>query len=185
MTTAFSLGGSNEFRLHEPSAALADSDKRRLEYRAFDRLLPLTRGIHISESTSTAEQASERSLKLALAAARTAKDNRGQDIVVLDLREITPMFDYFVIVTGTSRRQLHAISEEIDHCLEDELGDHRMGIEGYNESRWILLDYGNVVVHLFDAETRNYYALEQFWSSAPQVLLPWKNSSDTASEGEE
>ena len=83
--------------------------------------------------------------RLAVAAARTAEDNRGREIVVLDLRQLTCIFDYFVIATGTSRRQLHAMSEEIDHRLEDELGDQRMGIEGYAESRWILLDYGSVV----------------------------------------
>ncbi len=117
--------------------------------------------------------AAERSLQLALAAARTAEDNRGQDIVVLDMREVTPVFDYFVLVTGNSRRQLHAISEEIDHCLEDELHDKRMGIEGYRESRWILLDYGTVVIHIFDEEMREFYALEQFWNQAERVKLPW------------
>ncbi len=139
----------------------------------------------ISESVSTAERAAQRSLNLALAAARTAEDNRGENIVVLDMRAITPVFDYFVIVTGNSRRQLHAISEEIDHCLEDELGYRRMGIEGYNESRWILLDYGNVVIHLFDSETREYYALEQFWSSSPQVPLPWQEKPNAAAEDRE
>ncbi len=139
----------------------------------------------ITDSVSTAERSAERALNLALAAARTAQDNRGENIVVLDMRRITPIFDYFVIVTGNSRRQLHAISEEIDHCLEDELGDRRMGIEGYNESRWILLDYGNVVIHLFDSETREYYALEQFWSSAPQVPLPWQEKPNAAAEGQE
>ncbi|MCA9246711.1 MAG: ribosome silencing factor [Planctomycetales bacterium] len=112
------------------------------------------------------------SLQLALAAARTAADNRGRDIVVLDMRALTPIFDYFVIATGNSRRQLHAISEEIDHTLEDELGDRRMSIEGYRESRWIVLDYGSVIVHLFDEETRDYYALEQLWSQAERVPLP-------------
>ena len=126
--------------------------------------------------------AGERSLQLALAAARTAEDNRGQDIVVLDMREITPVFDYFVLVTGNSRRQLHAISEEIDHCLEDDLHDKRMGIEGYQESRWILLDYGTVVIHIFDEETREFYALEQFWNQAQQVPLPWQEQQDAASE---
>lgn len=133
---------------------------------------------------STAEQTADRSLQLALAAARTADENRGQDIVVLDMRGITPIFDYFVLATGGSRRQLHAISEEIDHCLEDELGDSRMGIEGYNESRWILLDYGTVVIHLFDEETREYYALEDFWSGAERVSLPWK-SDEPNEEGNE
>ncbi|MEQ8209370.1 MAG: ribosome silencing factor [Lacipirellulaceae bacterium] len=115
------------------------------------------------------DEASSRSLQLAMAAAQTAADNRGEDIVILDMREITPVFDYFVLATGKSRRQLHAMSEEIDHKLEDDLKDKRMGIEGYNESRWILLDYGNVVIHLFDEETREFYALEDFWNGATRV----------------
>ena len=111
----------------------------------------------------------ESGLRRALLAAQTAEDNRGIDIVVLDTRELTPMFDYFVIATGTSRRQIHAMSEEIDHALEDRMGDRRLGIEGYDESRWILLDYGDVVVHLFESETRDYYALEDLWGHAKRV----------------
>ena len=111
------------------------------------------------------------SLRRAIVAAKTASDNRGQDIVVLDMRELTPVFDYFVIASGTSRRQLHAMSEEIDHALEDRMGDHRMGIEGYEESRWILLDYGDIVVHLFEPETRAYYAMEDLWGHAKRVPL--------------
>lgn len=127
-------------------------------------------------------QGAQRSLQLAMAAARTAEDNRGQDIVVLDMREITPVFDYFVLVTGNSRRQLHAISEEIDHRLEDDLNDKRMGIEGYRESRWILLDYGTVVIHIFDEEMREFYALEDFWNQATRVPLPWQE--ETSGEDE-
>lgn len=123
--------------------------------------------------SATRESRAERSLELAMAAARTAEENRGENIVLLDLRAVTPEFDYFVIATGNSRRQLHAISEDIDHRLEDDLGDKRMGIEGYSDSRWILLDYGSVVVHLFDAETRDYYALEDLWNEAKRVKLPW------------
>ena len=128
----------------------------------------------IADVSATIEARQERSRQLALAAARTADDNRGQDIVVLDMRGMTTEFDYFVLVTGNSRRQLHAISEEIDRVLEGELGDQRLGIEGYNESRWILLDYGSVVIHLFDAETRAYYALEDLWGQAERVPLPWQ-----------
>ncbi len=112
---------------------------------------------------------SARGLELAIAAARTADDNRGREIVVLDVRKLTSMFDYFVIATGTSRRQLHAMSEEIDNRLEHELNDERMGIEGYAESRWILLDYGSVVIHLFDEETREYFSLESLWAEAPRM----------------
>ena len=115
---------------------------------------------------------SDESLQLALAAARVADDNRGQDIKVIDLREVTPVFDFFVIATGSSKRQLHAMSEEIDRVFEKELGQHRLGIEGYVEGRWVLLDYGDVVIHLFDAEAREYYSLEQLWGDARQVELP-------------
>jgi ribosome-associated protein len=110
-------------------------------------------------------------LQRALLAAQTAEDNRGTNIVILDMRELTSVFDYFVLASGTSRRQLHAMSEEIDHALEDQLGDHRLGIEGYEESRWILLDYGDVVVHLFEPETREYYAIEDLWGRATRVPL--------------
>ncbi len=117
-------------------------------------------------------------LRRALTAARVAEENRGREVVILDMRELTPVFDYFVIASGTSRRQLHAMSEEIDHALEDALGDRRMGIEGYDESRWILLDYGDVVIHLFEPETRQYYALEQLWAQANRVQR--ESSSDGA-----
>lgn len=122
----------------------------------------------VDSSTDSARRAAQ-SLERALAAAQVAADNRGRDVVVLDLRELTSIFDYFVLATGTSRRQLHAISEEIDHTLEQGMGDRRLGIEGYQESRWILLDYGDVVIHLFDAETRDYYAIEDLWAEAKRV----------------
>ena len=115
------------------------------------------------------DECSAVSLKLAIAAAQTADENRGQDIVVLDVRELTSIFDYFVIASGTSRRQIHAMSEEIDNKLEKELGDSRMGIEGYAESNWVLLDYGSVVIHLFDGETREYFALEDLWADGKKV----------------
>jgi ribosome-associated protein len=128
----------------------------------------------IANESPAIERRQERSLELALAAARTAGDNNGKDVVLLDMRSMTTEFDYFVLVTGNSRRQLHAISEEIDRILEGDMSDERMGIEGYNESRWILLDYGTVVIHLFDAETRDYYALEDLWGQAQRVPLPWE-----------
>lgn len=119
----------------------------------------------------TSDRNAARSLELAIAAARTAADNRGQDIVVLDLRDLTPVFDYFVLVTGSSGRQLRAMSEDIDNVLEKQLGDRRMGIEGTQDSKWILLDYGSIVVHLFDVQTRKYYELENLWGAAKRVDL--------------
>jgi ribosome-associated protein len=125
----------------------------------------------IIDESSVLQAARQRGLQLAMAAARTAAENRAQDLVILDLRELTSFFDYFVIATGASRRQLHAMSEEIDRVLEKELGDSRMGIEGYQECRWILLDYGDVVIHLFDAQSRAFYDLENLWAEAKRVDL--------------
>jgi ribosome-associated protein len=111
----------------------------------------------------------DRSLQLALAAAREAEDNRGQDVVVLDMRGETTAFDYFVVATGTSNRQLRAMSDAIDDVLQKELGHRRLGLEGYQDSHWILLDYGSVIIHLFDASRRDFYRLEELWGGATRV----------------
>jgi len=123
----------------------------------------------------------DRSRQLAAAAAGVAIANKGTDVVVLDVSEQTALFDYFVIATGTSRRQLHAISAEIDDVLQKDLGDRRLGIEGYEESRWIVLDYGNIVIHLFDEETRAYYDLESLWADARVVPLADLGLTETRS----
>ncbi len=109
--------------------------------------------------------------KLAAAAAQVALDNNGKEVMILDVCAQSAEFDFFVLATGTSRRQLHAISEQIDDALEKGLGDQRLGIEGYEESRWIVLDYGSVVVHLFDEETRDYYDLESLWADGTPIPL--------------
>jgi len=113
-----------------------------------------------------------RSRTLALAAARIAEETRGTDVCVLDLRGLTPMFDYFVVATGSSRRQLHAMADEIEKVVGHDLHDHKRGGEGYEEGRWIVLDYGDVVVHLFDADARGYWDIEHLWSDARRVSLP-------------
>ena len=107
-------------------------------------------------------------LTRACLAAKVAADNKGSDILVLDLREITPLFDYFVIATGTSRRQLHTLAEETDAALRAE-GDTRIGIEGYEASKWIVQDYGDIMIHVFDPDTRDYYKLEELWGDAKKV----------------
>jgi len=107
-----------------------------------------------------------------LAAAQVAEENRGQDIAILDLRELTKSFDYFLIVSGSSRRQLYAIGDEIQKKLVKELGDECMSVSGHKEGRWIVIDYGDIVVHLFEPETREYYALEELWGKAIRVPFP-------------
>ena len=111
-------------------------------------------------------------LERVLAAARVAEENRGQDIVILDLRELTKSFDYFLIVSGSSRRQLYAIGDEIQKKLVKEIGDACRSVSGHKEGRWIVIDYDDIVVHLFEPETREYYALEELWGKAVRVPFP-------------
>lgn len=108
------------------------------------------------------------SLDRACLAARVAADNKAKDVVVLDLRGITPLYDFFVIASGVSRRQVHTISEEIDAALHEQ-GDERLSIEGYQASKWVVQDYGDMMVHVFDPAAREYYALEDLWADAPRV----------------
>ena len=110
-------------------------------------------------------------LEHARLAARIADDNRAKDILLLDLRQATPLLDFFVIATANSRRQSHAIASEIDAEMK-KLGEHKLGLEGSEEGRWILIDYGDFVVHIFSAEGRAYYALEEIWGDAPR--LEWR-----------
>lgn len=110
-------------------------------------------------------------LEQAIQCARIGEDNKARDIAVLDLRGITPIFDYFVIMTGSSRRQMHTLAEEIDDYLRSE-GEARLSIQGYQSSRWIVQDYGDLVVHVFDSDAREYYALEDLWADAKRV--DWK-----------
>lgn len=111
----------------------------------------------------------EYSLSIAKAAVRAIAESRGQDIMLLNLTEQTSLFDFFLIASGSSRRQLGAMSQEIERVLKDEFGERKLSLAGIEESRWIVLDYGNLVIHLFDEETREFYDLESLWADAKPV----------------
>jgi ribosome-associated protein len=108
------------------------------------------------------------SLERACLCARVASENKAREVVVLDLRDITPLYDFFVLATGSSRRQIHTITEEIDDALRQR-GDLRLSVEGYESSKWVVQDYGDIVVHVFTPETREYYCLEDLWADAPRI----------------
>lgn len=116
-------------------------------------------------------------LELARAAARIADENRAREILLLDLRAATPLVDFFVIATAGSRRQANAIASEIDMEMKRR-GERKLGIEGSEEGRWTLIDYGDFVVHVFSEEARAYYALEEIWGDAPR--LEWHEPGRTA-----
>jgi len=108
------------------------------------------------------------SLDMAKAAVKAAAENRGQDIMVLDLTGVTSLFDFFVLITGSSRRQLSAIADEIERGLKL-IGEKKLSISGVEEGRWVVMDYGSIVIHLFDEETRGFYNLENLWADGKLV----------------
>lgn len=98
-----------------------------------------------------------------------ASDKKATDIVLLRTAEVTTMADYFVICSGRSDRQVQALAGAVVDALRDE-GVRPIGVEGQGSARWILLDYGSVIVHVFAHEEREYYGLERLWSNAAQVV---------------
>lgn len=98
-----------------------------------------------------------------------ASDKLATDIVILDIGEVSDFADYFVILTVDSMRQMRAVVEDLEHALED-IGGVRHHREGTPESGWMLLDFGDVVVHVFGADERQFYDLESAWSESTEIV---------------
>jgi ribosome-associated protein len=107
---------------------------------------------------------------LARRAVEIAEDKQASEIVMLDLRELNTVADYFVICSGESDRQLRAIVEGVEETIEQNL-DRSPRIEGTPDSGWVVLDYGDVVVHIFSVALRDYYRLDRLWSKATPVVV--------------
>jgi ribosome-associated protein len=110
------------------------------------------------------------SLDKALRAREALLDTRAINPVLLDLRELTIVTDYFLICHGTSNVHMRALAEKVLEYL-DEVGVRPVGIEGKHSDSWVLLDYGDVIIHIFGEEEREFYSLERLWSDAPEVPL--------------
>ena len=106
-----------------------------------------------------------------VAAIQAAAEKKAIDIVVLDLREIASFTDYFVITSGTNERQVQAISDEVYETLK-KAGTIAARVEGYKTAEWILLDYGDFIVHVFEQKSRTFYDLERLWRESTRVALP-------------
>ncbi|MCF6092903.1 ribosome silencing factor [Microaerobacter geothermalis] len=106
--------------------------------------------------------------EIALAVAEAADEKKAQKIVILDIRGLSVIADYFVICHGNSETQVQAIAA----AIKQKMGQHQVpvrGMEGYDDARWVLVDLGDVVVHVFHREEREFYNLERFWGDAKQV----------------
>lgn len=114
--------------------------------------------------------ASAQGIEMAQIAARAADSKGGEDLVALDVSEPLPLVDVFLLVTGRSERNVAAIADEVEEQLLL-AGHKRVRREGRNEARWVLLDFGDLVVHVFHEQERVYYGLERLWKDCPTVAL--------------
>ena len=115
--------------------------------------------------------ATDRAIELTVAAARAASDLKAQEIIALDVSGQLVLTDAFLIASGTNERQVGAIVDAVEEALH-KLGAKPLRREGKSEGRWVLIDFGDVVVHVQHAEDRTYYALERLWKDCPVIELP-------------
>ncbi len=106
---------------------------------------------------------------LAIAACKALADKRGKDIVVLSVREKTTLCDYFVIASASNAPQIRAMGERVEELLEKEHGIVPTRTEGVRDGRWAVVDYGDVIVHIFHDETRLFYHLERLWQDGSNL----------------
>jgi ribosome-associated protein len=105
-------------------------------------------------------------------AVECAADKKASDMVVLDLRQIASFAEFFIIASGANQRQVQAISDEIEEQLKKQLSTRPVRIEGYSTAEWVLMDYGDFIVHIFNEKSREFYDLERLWRDAGKVALP-------------
>ena len=132
--------------------------------------------VRATPQPAAAEQLDER----VFAALHAASEKKALEPVVLDLREIASFTDFFVIVSGANERQVQAISDEVYESLKKS-GHAAARVEGYKTAEWILLDYGDFVVHVFEQKARKFYDLERLWRESKRVQLPAEFTGDSGS----
>lgn len=128
----------------------------------------------------------------AVLAASAASDKKAEDIIVIEVADLLVVTDYFVIATGRNDRQVKTIADEVEDQLRERAGIKPIGREGQDEGKWVLLDFGDLVIHVFQPEEREFYRLEKLWGDAPRVPLPEDvtgpmkvaDSADEAAAGE-
>jgi len=125
----------------------------------------------INQSAVISGETTLEPLDLARLIVDTLEERKAEDIILLDLRPDTDLTDFFVICTGNSDRQIRALVDYVRQACKEQAGKLPFNVEGTPDSGWMLMDYSNVVVHIFDAEQRDFYDLHGLWSKSAHVLL--------------
>jgi ribosome-associated protein len=138
--------------------------------QALNALSPERRHPAAAARSTDEEAHAGAALRLARRIVDLISDKMGSDILLLDIRGVSPIADYFVVCTAGSERQTSAILKDVTEQIQQEFGEKPLHVDGPSNSGWLLLDYGDVIVHVFSAEQRAYYKLEELWSAATPVL---------------
>ncbi len=101
---------------------------------------------------------------------KAISEKKGEDIRILDIHDISSFADYFIIAAGSNKKQIQTIADNIEEKLK-KIGTEPKGIEGYPEASWVLMDYGEFIVHIFSAEERLFYDLERIWKDGKEITL--------------
>lgn len=112
----------------------------------------------------------EQSLNMAKIAYQALDDKLAEDIKIIDIRKVSVVADYFIIADGTNRNQVHALVDNVQEELE-KAGYSMKQMEGYRNGSWVLLDFGDIIIHVFDKENRLFYDLERIWQDGVEVKL--------------
>lgn len=128
--------------------------------------------------TSRTARTEEESYRLAMTIAQAADDRKGANIVLLRVSDVSYLADYFVVVTGFSSVQVRAIAHSIEDKVETEWQQHPLRIEGQMDGNWVLIDYGDVIAHIFMPKEREFYNLEAFWGHAEQISFSLSSSAE-------
>ncbi|MGB3735876.1 MAG: ribosome silencing factor [Ilumatobacter sp.] len=122
----------------------------------------------MSDAETTANEPDD-GRALAILAARTADDKKGDDILILDVGDVLAIAGWFVIVSASNSRLVESLAEDIERAAKAELGTSPVRMEGHREKQWILIDYGDVVVHVFHKEMRDFYEIERLYGDVPRL----------------
>lgn len=139
-------------------------------------LNPQLKGRPQTQALAAAEKLDERVLQ----ALHAASEKKAIDLVVLDLQDIASFTDYFVITSGANERQVQAIADGVSDTLK-KVGSPAARVEGYKTAEWILLDYGDFIVHVFEQKARSFYDLERLWRESKRVELPAELNAERVS----
>ena len=115
-------------------------------------------------------------------AAESAAEKKAENVVALEVAELLVVTDFFVIATGRTDIQVRAIADEVERGLFERGGIKPIGREGTDQNKWVLLDFGDLVIHVFQPQERDFYRLEKLWGEAPRLALPPEVANATAAE---